>query len=110
VVPAHAASSLERAPRGIRGRKARLQEISQTLIPLLEPGQHARQVFDAGAAELPERFAGYKCSGVCSGVALHGVGTGSGHRTDVRPFERELIADELNLVHDRSTNDPRYIL
>ena len=25
-------------------------------------------------------------------------------------FECELIADELNLVHDRSTNDPRYIL
>ena len=71
-----------------------------------DPREHARQVLDAGAAELPERLAGRECPG----IALHGVGTGSGHRTDVRPFECELIADELNLVHDRSTNDPRYIL
>ena len=94
---------LERPPGRIVGGKARLQQLRQALIALLEPGQHARQVLDARTAELPERVT---ACGRC-GLVLHGVGAGRGDRAEVRALERELMANELDLVHDRSTNGTR---
>jgi len=92
---------LERPACRIGGAEARLKEIGQPLITLLEPGEDAREVVDTRAAERRQRVT----TGSSTAVGLQCGGAGIRHRARMCALECELIADELDLVHGGPIND-----